>query len=197
MRDESRPRCPCCGRPLPLPKRPYAERFAEYFAARVDPVPVPAPYAWLEKPCQRWTGTIDKDGYGRFHLDGNRMGASRASLILSTGEVAPTLWVNHRCDRRWCVEPTHLYYGTAAQNSAEMVARGRQANGDRQGLRRTPERAPRGTRNFNAKLNDALVREIRAAHAAGTRTGVLAARYGINRTGVQKVVRRESWAHVE
>lgn len=55
----------------------------------------------------------------------------------------------------------------------------------------------RGERNAHARLTEAAVREIRSKGAAGVRTAVLAAEYGISADCVRKVVTRRRWRHVE
>jgi len=41
------------------------------------------------------------------------------------GPIPKGMWVLHKCDNRKCVRPLHLYLGTAAENSRDVVARGR------------------------------------------------------------------------
>lgn len=55
---------------------------------------------------------------------------------------------------------------------------------------------PRGETHPNAKLTESLVKAIRRLHAAGTGYDRLAARFGVNKITIQRVVLRRSWAHV-
>lgn len=47
--------------------------------------------------CWHWTGFIADSGYGRFRLDGRKMGAHRASHILFAGPVPEGFEVDHTC----------------------------------------------------------------------------------------------------
>jgi hypothetical protein len=55
------------------------------------------------------------------------------------------------------------------------------------------EQVPKRTR----KLNTDAVRDIRDARARGVHPQVLAVKHGVARSTVERVLKRESWAHVE
>jgi hypothetical protein len=59
-----------------------------------------------------------------------QLGAGRGHQLLSRMIYTlfygpPKGWVLHRCDNVRCIKPSHLYDGTAAQNSKDMMDRGR------------------------------------------------------------------------
>lgn len=83
--------------------------------------------------CWPWTGTHVR-GYGRFWI-GSRTDGSRRPVIASrflyaqqVGEIPDGMQVLHRCDNPPCVNPHHLFLGTARDNVVDMLVKGRQAN---------------------------------------------------------------------
>ena len=69
-----------------------------------------------EGGCLIWTGSMDRNGYGRLWHDGRHHPAHRASLELKVGAIPGNLVVNHICQRPACVNPDHLEAVTRGQN---------------------------------------------------------------------------------
>lgn len=78
--------------------------------------------------CWLWKGGIQSSGYGVFYPPEGGPGilAHRFSWKKHRGE--PTACVLHRCDVRRCVNPDDLFLGSKADNSRDMVAKGRSAS---------------------------------------------------------------------
>lgn len=156
--------------------------------------------------CWEWIGYINKSGYGVYHPRSSRrpLLAHRIARELSCGPIPPGLFVCHKCDNRRCCRPDHLFLGTPADNNRDAMLKGRTALGERNRLRKHPERNPmllypekaarmRGGGNGNSKLTQPQVDEIRRLFRAGMNKSALAAAFGIARSTVRGIVQGESW----
>lgn len=78
--------------------------------------------------CWLWTGSVDKDGYGRMRGTVNNVAwserAPRASYEEYIGPIPKGLMVLHECNTPACINPKHLYLGTHKDNGADMIAAG-------------------------------------------------------------------------
>jgi hypothetical protein len=128
-------------------------------------VPEPNSGCWL------WTGCQHDKGYGcmRNH-QGRTAYAHRLAYEHFVGPIATGMVVRHRCDTPCCVNPGHLLIGTPADNSRDMVERGRARRG--------------------GKLTRADVEFIRNSDE---RQRSLAKRFGVSQGAVSRVRTRESW----
>jgi hypothetical protein len=74
--------------------------------------------------CWAWTGSVDRDGYGKLCYVGRTLRANRAALALHLGRdlIGDVL---HRCDNARCVNPSHLFEGTHFDNMRDMLTRSR------------------------------------------------------------------------
>jgi hypothetical protein len=97
--------------------------------------PVPAHQSQLG-PCWIWLAAKDSKGYGRTGVGKKSKLSTHVSWFLSTNEW-PELLVLHKCDNPPCVNPSHLFLGTHADNAQDARVKGRLV-GKRQRLL-TPE----------------------------------------------------------
>jgi hypothetical protein len=130
-----------------------------------------------ENGCWIWTGKTTTCGYG---IVGRDKLAHRLSHRLFKGEIPNGLWVLHSCDNPPCVNPAHLRAGTRQENVDDCIARGR-------------FRKSHGALNNLAKLTDADIIDIRNSTLSPK---VLSAKYGIDRTNVNYIIRGKTWTHV-
>lgn len=79
-----------------------------------------------ENGCIEWTGGKFKTGYGKLrNSDGKTAYAHRESYALKFGKIPNGMFVCHKCDNRKCINPDHLFLGTAKDNFVDMVNKGR------------------------------------------------------------------------
>jgi hypothetical protein len=202
VRDASKPgglasRCKACHRAAgaaryaahrdEINRREGARRKAARLAAR--PARVAARF-WAKmdtsggpEACWPWTGSVNVKGYGRVRRDGVLSTTHRTAWELSYGGPIPAgLSVCHTCDNPPCCNPAHLFLGTNAENTADMVAKGRQVKGEEVN---------------RARLTEWQVRQARARYAlGGVSVRALAAELGINRETLRSLLRGLTWRHV-
>ena len=76
-----------------------------------------------------WTGSRDRKGYGKLKRERHICAAHRLSWEFNFGPIPDGMLILHRCDNPPCVRPDHLLLGTAADNTADMISKGRQKFG--------------------------------------------------------------------
>jgi hypothetical protein len=144
--------------------------------------------------CWPWAGSLRPNGYGAFWLCGTQY-AHRVAWEFAHGLVPGGFSVCHHCDLRACCNPSHLFLGTAADNTADMVAKGRHwARTSEHWSRLHPDRVLRGVVHPIAKLAAEDVATIRCAYSTGRFTQrELAIRYGISSRQIGNIILGKCW----
>lgn len=138
-----------------------------------------------EGDCLIFTGTRNPDGYGLIATPDGARSAHRIAYTLWVGEIPDDTYVLHSCDNPPCCNHEHLFLGTQADNVKDMEAKGRRRNAS-------------GSGHGNTSLTEADVREIRHRYATGGVTQkTLADEFGMTQAGINHIIRRRSWRHVE
>jgi hypothetical protein len=121
--------------------------------------------------CWEWQGAIVQNGYGQIGNNGSKAYyAHRISYELHKGPIPEGMFVCHSCDNKRCVNPNHLWVGTASDNMRDAVSKGL-------------IRPRRGENSPRAKLTDSIVAQLRSGEVTASdvarMTGVTyeAARY--------------------
>jgi len=132
--------------------------------------------------CWEWTGTDRGRGYGRIYANGRTIGTHRFSYELHHGPIPAGMFVCHSCDNPRCVRPDHLFLGAPAENSADMVAKGRQ-------------NSPVGERHGGSKLKAEDVRQIRRlVDERAVTQREIGERFGVSQSLVAQIAARKVWA---
>lgn len=130
--------------------------------------------------CWIWKGNLDTKGYGKFRTGGQSLRATRAMYALVKGKVPADRVVCHTCDTPACCNPAHLWLGTIADNSRDMVQKGRSS-------RRI------GSANTRCRLTVDQVRAIRGDHR---QSAAIARSYGVARTTIRDIRLGRTWSSV-
>lgn len=140
--------------------------------------------------CWPWLGSLGAGGYGKFHLGGRHLSESahRFSYSLAHSGIPEGAWILHTCDNRQCVNPAHLYAGTAADNTQDRRTRGRASNPHKANLV--------GSVHPVAKLSETEVIAIRYRWAAGELQRPLAREYGVSQCLIWRICNRGCWRHI-
>ena len=148
---------------------------AEWLAVLEDnSIPEPNSGCWL------WTGNVagERKPYGAITRGGESHRAHRLSYTLHHGSITDGLWVLHKCDMPSCINPAHLFLGTSLDNVRDRNAKGRQAQGARQGA---------------AKLTHEAVTIIRTC---GRSIAALAVEFGVSDSAIYCAMYGLTWKSV-
>lgn len=135
--------------------------------------------------CWEWQAARNAKGYGRLTSGrGINLKAHRVAFALSNGGIVDDdTNVLHRCDNPPCCNPSHLFIGTAKDNTEDMIRKGRESS---------PPRSF-GESHHNAKFGEetarAIIKDTRTLHA-------IAEDYGISWMTVFRLKHRKTWKHL-
>jgi len=136
--------------------------------------------------CIIWPGH-SVGGYGRIKIAGRPRRAHRVAWECLKGAIPDGLLVCHKCDVPLCVNPAHMFLGTAADNLADMYAKGRQI---------TPgPKVPRKGEGCAAAVLTAP--QVDLIRGDGRSQREIARAYGISKSQVGRIKRGEHWRHLQ
>lgn len=147
--------------------------------------------------CWPWTGALQTAGYGALSVDGKQVTAHRFAWFLTNGEIPPGKLIRHSCDNPPCCNPWHLSPGTRAQNSQDMVKRGRSATGLRHNSVTMPEAMLRGSKRSNSKLTETLVEFVLHWLRRGYPQSQIGEVFEVSQGVVNKINVGQAWSHVQ
>lgn len=138
--------------------------------------------------CFLWTAATTRRGYGKFMIDYPKRKtnwlAHRVSYFLHYGLFDGNLDVLHKCDNPPCVNPRHLFLGTALDNSKDRSAKGKAI-------------APMGDDHYQSKLTCADIQTVFEMRAARIGPQIIADKFGVTYHSISDIVNRRTWRHVQ
>jgi hypothetical protein len=157
----------------PYKKTPTVERFWNLVDKRAP------------DECWEWRGGLCGPGYGIFKVgtlgvDRRNVMAHRFAYELHYGPLEKLACL-HRCDNKKCVNPSHLFSGTQADNMEDKVSKGRQ---------------PRGAMHYISKLDEQKLAAARVFIMNGWSYKKIADRFNVQTMSLWNALNGKSWKHV-
>lgn len=131
--------------------------------------------------CKLWPLGKGKDSRGAVRVSGLRdRYVARIILAHKLGKSIKGYMACHSCDNPACVNPDHLFAGTAKDNAQDAIAKRRMSI---------------GILNPRCKLTESQVLSIRSQEGVKSSLA-LAAEYGVSRSLIYKIWSSQSWSHI-
>jgi hypothetical protein len=149
----------------------FTDAFLERFWSKVEKT---------EGGCWNWMGIKDRKGYGVTSKKTQHIRCHRMSYRIAYGDFPNNLHVLHKCDNPSCVNPSHLFLGTNADNMKDKCMKGRQANGERSG---------------GGKITKPQVIAIRELYKTMS-TSQIAKQFNVSYSAIRSIVVGKTWKHL-
>lgn len=129
--------------------------------------------------CWSWLACLTTAGYGQIQAGSKMVYAHRISASIH-GMEPKGFCVCHKCDNPSCVNPSHLFLGTHAENMADCRRKGR---------------AAKGGKNGTSKLCAMDIPKIRKRLRDGESQGNVARSLGVDQTTIWAIAHGKTWVH--
>lgn len=132
--------------------------------------------------CWIWKGCLNWDGYGKY----KGTTAHRFSWIFHKGPIKSRhIYACHSCDNRKCVNPKHLWLGSAKQNMKDCIKKGRFVFNGKPG--------EEGTNSILTKNQVSKIRRFYRRGRTNMNQLALSEIFGVSRQAIGCIVRGETW----
>lgn len=131
--------------------------------------------------CFNWRKHCGNHGYGVTCYKNKLWTTHRLSFELFRRSIPTGMFVCHKCDNRRCLNPSHLFLGSAKDNSQDAIKKGRAT------------KPPRSTQ----KLNPGQVREIAERYSNGAGSKSLAVEFGVTQRNILDICAGKTWQEVK
>lgn len=136
-----------------------------------------------ESGCFIWDGYVNEKGYGRTQFEGKLWLAHRLAWKFAYGICPDDKMVCHKCDIPSCINPEHLFLGTAAENNEDRDRKGRWTHN-------------KGEKHGMAKLTESDVIDIRQCLKDGIELETIAAGWGVTKSMIGLIKNGRNWKHL-
>ena len=133
--------------------------------------------------CWEWQKSKNKQGYGGVWWRGKHLRAHRASYQVFKGDTPVGFYVCHKCDNYSCVNPEHLFIGTATDNNTDRKNKGRNAN-------------IKGEKNPFHKLKEPQVNEIISLLKTNMTQKDIAKKFNVSSYCIYGIKKKKTWRHL-
>lgn len=140
--------------------------------------------------CHIWTGTMGRDGYGHIYI-GKKYRKVTHMVLAAVGRSVPAgMCACHRCDNPSCVNPSHLFVASFAENNADKARKGRSRNGVSSGA----WSGFHGADHPSARLSAGQVCDISRRLRDGEAAKPLACEFGVGLSTIARIRAGNHWA---
>ena len=122
-------------------------------------------------------------GYPRIYWNRHSMNISRFIYRECFGEIPEGHSILHRCDNPHCINPEHLFTGTAMDNYIDRRDKGR-------------SKYLKGSESGTSKLKEHQVVIIKRMIQEGVTNKIIADSFGVTTHAIQDIRREKTWKHI-
>lgn len=146
-------------------------------------------FTYCDEDCWLWKGIKSPAGYGQFYdksLHENIVLAHRLSYKLYKSiNIEKGKYICHKCDTPSCVNPSHLFKGSAFDNVRDMFDKGR-----------NPKIDHLGKLNPNSLLKEKDVFTVKRLILEGHTQISVARQFGVSDCCIRDIIKGRSWTHL-
>lgn len=157
-----------------------------------------------KEDCWEWMGSLTKVGYGKIQVKNKNYTTHRLSYEIFKGQIPDGNMICHSCDNKKCINPEHLWVGSAKDNMHDMIQKGRKVaktgwkhtEETKQKFKLRPHSDRRGEKHHLSKLTSEDVLNIRKMIESGEKIIDIARKYNVDQSAISNIKRKRNWSHI-
>jgi hypothetical protein len=132
----------------------------------------------------------DKDGYCQISVNSQQQKLHRYIYnLFNPSEKIDGLFICHTCDNPGCINPKHLFVGTALDNNKDRSTKGRNSKVGNKGN-------CKGIKNGRAKLTNWDILFIKMWIKLGYSCNIIALNFKVHNSSIHRIKNGARWSHV-